>query len=166
MADQKITELTALTAPLDDDILPIVNDPGGSPVTKKVTLSKISSPRILATVTGINAKTIATTTLYTVPSGKSLVLTMVNIRCTAFTAGDKSTQAVCSVGCNATDYDDFVTGGDVTVAAVNKGWSIYVGQTSNVFTIYVATSVLTLNITTGSDATTETWAVDVIGYLV
>ena len=37
MADKKITELTELTTPLDTDILAIVSDPGGSPVTDKVT---------------------------------------------------------------------------------------------------------------------------------
>ena len=48
MADAKITELTELTAPTDDDLLAIVDDPGGSPVTKKVTrqnlLKLVSAP--------------------------------------------------------------------------------------------------------------------------
>lgn len=37
MADKKITQLTALTAVANDDVLAIVDDPAGSPVTKKVT---------------------------------------------------------------------------------------------------------------------------------
>ncbi len=37
MANKKITELTAVTTPVVTDVLPIVSDPGGTPVTKKVT---------------------------------------------------------------------------------------------------------------------------------
>jgi len=39
MADSKITALTALTTLLSTDILPVVSDPGGTPVTKKVTIA-------------------------------------------------------------------------------------------------------------------------------
>src|SRR5678815_900003 len=38
MADQKITALTALTAPTTDDLLAIVDDPAGTPVTKKISI--------------------------------------------------------------------------------------------------------------------------------
>ena len=38
MADQKITELTELTTPASEDLLAIVDDPGGTPTTKKVTV--------------------------------------------------------------------------------------------------------------------------------
>lgn len=41
MADTKITGLTALTTPSSDDILPIVDDPGGTPVTKKITVANL-----------------------------------------------------------------------------------------------------------------------------
>ncbi len=37
MADAKITELTSLTDPTDADLLAIVDDPSGTPITKKVT---------------------------------------------------------------------------------------------------------------------------------
>lgn len=42
MADKKITELTALGAtPAGTDIIPMVDDPGGTPVTKKVTVTNL-----------------------------------------------------------------------------------------------------------------------------
>lgn len=41
MATKKITELTADTSPTSDDILPIVNDPAGTPTTKKATAANI-----------------------------------------------------------------------------------------------------------------------------
>lgn len=43
MADKKITELTALTAPINGDILPIVDDPTGAAETKKVTKEDLFS---------------------------------------------------------------------------------------------------------------------------
>lgn len=41
MADTKITALTALTTATTDDLFPVVDDPGGSPVTKKITLTNL-----------------------------------------------------------------------------------------------------------------------------
>lgn len=39
MADQKITDLTADTAPSTDDLVTTVNDPGGTPANRKVTVA-------------------------------------------------------------------------------------------------------------------------------
>jgi hypothetical protein len=41
MANQKITALTALTSPATEDLLAIVDDPSGSPVTKYITLANL-----------------------------------------------------------------------------------------------------------------------------
>lgn len=41
MADQKITQLTPDTAPTTDDVIVTVNDPGGTPANKKVTLGNL-----------------------------------------------------------------------------------------------------------------------------
>ena len=41
MANKKITELTALTAPAAADIVAVVDDPAGSPETKKITLDDL-----------------------------------------------------------------------------------------------------------------------------
>lgn len=41
MADQKITELTEDTAPTSDDLVVVVNDPAGTPGSKKVTLANL-----------------------------------------------------------------------------------------------------------------------------
>jgi hypothetical protein len=41
MTDKKITELTATTTLLGTDIVPVVSDPGGSPITKKITLTNL-----------------------------------------------------------------------------------------------------------------------------
>lgn len=41
MADKKVTQLTALTAPANTDLLLIVDDPSGTPISKKVELGDI-----------------------------------------------------------------------------------------------------------------------------
>lgn len=41
MPDQKITQLTALATPATEDLIPIVDDPSGSPIVKKVTLGNL-----------------------------------------------------------------------------------------------------------------------------
>ena len=41
MADTKISALTAMTTAVGTDILPIVDDPGGTPVTQKITLANL-----------------------------------------------------------------------------------------------------------------------------
>jgi hypothetical protein len=41
MADAKITSLTALTTPATVDLLAIIDDPGGTPLTKKITLANL-----------------------------------------------------------------------------------------------------------------------------
>ncbi len=48
MANVKITELTEDTAPTTDDVLAIVNEPGGTPVTKKTTLANLLTAALYA----------------------------------------------------------------------------------------------------------------------
>ena len=36
MADKKVTQLTALASPNDEDLLLLVDDPNGTPVSKKI----------------------------------------------------------------------------------------------------------------------------------
>jgi hypothetical protein len=43
LADQKTTELTALTTPVEADLLQIIDDVAGSPITKKITIQDLLS---------------------------------------------------------------------------------------------------------------------------
>jgi len=42
MADKKITQLTALTSLVDGDLFVVVDDPSGTPVTKKLTAANLA----------------------------------------------------------------------------------------------------------------------------
>ena len=117
-----------------------------------------------ATVTGIDAKTVAVTSLYTVPAGKTFIPDHIVIKVTAFTVGAKSVQAVASFGGNSATYDDYLNTITYTVAAVNVFIRDSVEDSAVV--TQAAGDVFSISIETGSNATTETWAVDVFGYLV
>jgi len=49
MADLKITQLTENTTPVGADLLPLVDDPAGTPLTQKITLTSVAT--WLATLT-------------------------------------------------------------------------------------------------------------------
>jgi hypothetical protein len=117
---------------------------------------------VLSTTSGIDAKTVALTTLYTVPAGKTLVPVAIYIRVTALTGG-KTTQAGLQVGGNSATYNDMVGSIYPTMAASGM-YTRLQSPTQGVF--YAAGTVIKLSIIGGSNATTETWAVDLIGYLV
>ena len=118
----------------------------------------------LATVENIDAKVVTITPLYVVPASRALVVTDVIIRVTSFTAGGKAVQAVASFGANAATYDDYLNSVTYTVAADEV--VIHDTLLDTASPVYAAASSFRISIETGSDATTETWAVDVFGYLV
>ena len=117
----------------------------------------------LATATGIDAKSVATTLLYTVPSGKTFIPVFVIIRVTSFTDGGKGVEAVASFGGNSATYDDFLNTVTYTVAA--SGVFIRDGVEDSAVVVQAGGDEFRISVETGSDATTETWAVDVFGYL-
>jgi hypothetical protein len=118
----------------------------------------------LAMITGLDAKTVATTEIFVVPTGKSMVVTKVVIRVTAFTVGSKSVQAIASFGGNSVTYDDYLNSVTYTVSAVSK--VIQDELLDAEVPLYAAATSFRISIETGSNATTETWAVDLFGYLV
>ena len=65
MADKKVTELTALTAPASGDVLLIIDDVGGTPVSKKITLKALFGAVPANTVFSANVSVTGTTSLNT-----------------------------------------------------------------------------------------------------
>lgn len=67
MADLKITELTENTTPIGTDLIPIVDDPGGTPSTQKITLANLGI--IDGWIPASETWTYASASTITVPSG-------------------------------------------------------------------------------------------------
>ena len=63
MADKKVTQLTALTAPTKDDLLLIIDDPLGSPISKKVTVGDFFGATSTVSVNAISISALGTSTL-------------------------------------------------------------------------------------------------------
>ena len=63
MASKKITELLALTQATPDDLLPIVDNPSGTPITKKITISNFFG-NVQPTVVFANSVTFRTTSQF------------------------------------------------------------------------------------------------------
>lgn len=62
MADSRITELTALTTLSDTDVFPVVDDPSGTPVTKKITALTLKNyVQSLLGATGTSSASLVTT---------------------------------------------------------------------------------------------------------
>ena len=59
MADKKVTQLTALTSPANNDLLLIIDDATGSPVSKKITLEDLLGTSNQLVVTTINVRATA-----------------------------------------------------------------------------------------------------------
>ncbi len=118
----------------------------------------------VSTTTGIDAKSVATTELYSVPVGKTFVPMFVLIRVTAFTSGGKGVQAIASFGGNSATYDDFLNTVTYTVASQDF-YQIDRPADATEVTVQAAADSFRISIETGSDATTETWEVSVFGWL-
>lgn len=141
----------------------VVFTPSGSNVNIDVSTK---SPGLLSTTTGINAKTVANTALYTVPAAKTAVVTWIIIRCTA--AAAITVGPTVSVGRNATSYND-IYASEVVSALTNPGpgaGSMFGFGTIGMSSLAAAADVITLALTNASTGTSQTIAVDLIGYLV
>ena len=109
----------------------------------------------VATVSAVDMKTAAATTLYTVPAGKSFIPVMVVIR---------SNSASLAGG---TDYD-FTTWRqtvDLSGMTVTTGFRVIYATDNTTYTAIAAGGTFQITVSTGStDACTAT--IDVFGYLV
>lgn len=63
MADKKVTQLTALTAPANNDLLLIIDDALGSPVSKKITVEDLFGATSTLTVSSLSLNATGNATL-------------------------------------------------------------------------------------------------------
>ena len=78
MADQKITELDELNATPDNtDLVAIVDDVAGTPVTKKITIANLLAGSS-GTVENISSQCNGSTTIFTTTSNKGIIWLTLN----------------------------------------------------------------------------------------
>lgn len=79
MADKKVTQLTALTTPANTDLLLIIDDPSGSPVSKKIEVEDLfgaTSTLTIATMSiNVNGNATLAANNFTIDSNNDITLT-------------------------------------------------------------------------------------------
>ena len=79
MADKKVTQLTASTVATKDDLLLVIDDPLGSPISKKITIEDLFGKTSGLSVTTINLTSTGDTTLaannFTIDATTNITLT-------------------------------------------------------------------------------------------
>lgn len=120
-----------------------------------------NQPGRLITVTGIDAKTTGTTTLYTVPTGKTAIITGAVVRCTAASA--ITVAPTLGIGVAAGEDDIFPSTTLTGLTTTGKGWAFDPGGLA---VTAAAAAVIKLGIDTAATGTSQTLAIDLLGYLV
>lgn len=121
--------------------------------------------RRLSIKEAINAKTTAATQLCKIPphiKGR-LIITDIIIRTTAYTAGSKSVDAVVNVGSNPANYDNLIS--EATINLDYNNYFVRLQPTiGSPFLTLTGYGDVYIKVTTGSNATTETWTVELWGF--
>ena len=118
---------------------------------------------LLTSVNGIDATAIGVTSLFNVPMDRTFIPHHIILRCTNFTEGGKSIQAVANFGGNSPDFNDYLN--NVTYTFTQAGVYIRDSIEDTESVTQVEGTEFSINIVTASNATTEIWSVDTFGYL-
>jgi len=119
---------------------------------------------LLAKIGGINAKAVAATPLITVPVGKTMVVTEIIIRVTAWVAGAGGAATV-GFGQSAAYTDYLAAAAQVIATGITNVWTNK-AAVKTMLVGYAAGIIFGANVTVASTATTETWEISVFGFLV
>jgi hypothetical protein len=125
---------------------------------------KENAVTLLAKISGIDAKTVAATALFTVPVGKTAIITEIIIRVTTWVAGAGAAATV-GFGQPAAYTDYLAAAGQVIATGITNVWSNK-AAVKTMLIGYAAGLVFGANVTVGSTATTETWEISVFGFLI
>lgn len=124
-------------------------------------LTDTTTSLINVTTSNINAKNTGATTLYTVPAGKTAIINRCNVRCTAVSS--ISVGPTCGVG-TAPATDDIFT--NTAITALNATTEIFGFDLLGMSVVVPAGGNVVFNITAAATGTSQTLAVDLVGYLV
>jgi len=120
----------------------------------------LTAPVVLSTTTGIDGKTVANTSLYTVPTGKTAIITGYVTRCTAATAITVGVSA--GIGNIAGTNNIFASG----ASGITTTSQIFGNSLSGTSILTPAAGVIYYNLGTAATGTSQTLSVDLIGYLI
>lgn len=78
MADKKITQLTSLTSPASEDLFVIIDNPGGTPVSKQISMKNLAGgmPNTAVSTLSVSANT-------TIAGSNTVISSNVNFTSTA-----------------------------------------------------------------------------------
>lgn len=132
--------------------------------TNTIALDRFSSPlmAILSVTTDLDLTTTGTTTVYTVPAGKSAIVLGCLLRIKA--ADTVTTDAEVSIGINPSTTDLFAAETLVAVQAVNDFWSFWKDESGGA--LAGSGSLIDLNVITAATATTLDSDIYLIGLLI
>lgn len=116
---------------------------------------------ILSTTTGIDAKSATTTNLFTVPIGRTAIVTGAVIRCTAASA--ITVAATAGIGVAAGEDDIFAP---VVLTGLTSSTSAFNFVNQLLLVQVAAAGVIKLGIDVAATGTSQVFAVDLIGYLI
>lgn len=130
----------------------------------EITSSPTGVVPVLSTTSNIDLKTAAATNLYTVPAGKTLIVTEIVLRVTAasgFAAG-----CTLSIGKSAA-YTEWLAATAMTgLSAIGNYRLLSNSAAGLVYNVFAAGDVIALNVTIGATATTLTATAELQGYLI
>ena len=115
--------------------------------------------RRLATVASIDAKTVAATSLYTIPSGKNYIIVGAIVRCTAAVA--ITVGATAGIGIAAGEDDIFYPQVLTGILAAGDVWAFWA---SAKMVLAAGDEVVKFGIDTAATGTSQVFSVDLIGY--
>lgn len=133
---------------------------GISNFATRITSNGLPVISVLSSTGSINAKTIAATNLYTVPAGRTAIITGATIRCTAASA--ITVGPALGIGVAAGEQDIFAS---TAINALTTTLVIFGFTAVGMSVSAAAGAVIKVGIDTGSTGTSQTIAVDLMGYL-
>lgn len=138
-----------------------IADGGTGASTAENARFNLSAAGVLSTITGINGLSATQTNLYTVPAGKTAIITAANIRLTTATAITGIMHASIGINTGATDIFS-----NTTIVGFNTTSNTWRFSASGNYVIATAGQIIKFSINTAFGGTTATVAVDLQGYLI